>query len=63
MRILYVCMGIMMYLPVTGGDGGDGGNGGDGGGGSFSSLARIWGECSTIHSPPALFFFFFLSED
>ena len=26
---------------------------------AFSSLARIWGECSTIHSPPALFFFFF----
>ena len=23
----------------------------------FSSLARILGECSTIHSPPALFFF------
>ena len=25
--------------------------------GAFSSRARIWGECSTIHSPPALFFF------
>ena len=25
---------------------------------AFSSLARIWGQCSTIHSPPALFFFF-----
>ena len=25
----------------------------------FSSLARIWGECLTIHSPPAFFFFFF----
>ena len=24
---------------------------------AFSSLARIFGECSTIHSPPALFFF------
>ena len=23
---------------------------------AFSSLARIWGECSTIHFPPALFF-------
>ena len=23
---------------------------------AFTSLARIWGECSTIHSPPALFF-------
>ena len=23
----------------------------------FSSLARILGECSTIHFPPALFFF------
>ena len=23
---------------------------------SFSLLARIWGECSTIHFPPALFF-------
>ena len=21
----------------------------------FSSLARIWGECSTSHSPPAFF--------
>ena len=31
---------------------------------AFSSLARILGECSIIHSPPALFFsflFFFLS--
>ena len=26
---------------------------------AFSSRARILGECSTIHSPPALFFFFF----
>ena len=24
---------------------------------AFSSRARILGECSTIHSPPALFFF------
>ena len=36
--------------------------GGSGGAGvvvvSFSSLARIWGECSTSHSPPALFIFF-----
>ena len=24
---------------------------------AFSSLARILGECLTIHSPPALFFF------
>ena len=23
---------------------------------AFSSRARIWGECSTIHSPPELFF-------
>ena len=23
---------------------------------AFSLCARIWGECSTIHSPPALFF-------
>ena len=22
---------------------------------AFPSLARIWGECLTIHSPPALF--------
>ena len=28
------------------------------GGGAFSSQASIWGECSTVHSPPALFFFF-----
>ena len=27
-----------------------------------SSRARILGECSTIHSPPALFFFFFEVE-
>ena len=27
-----------------------------------SSLARISGECSTIQSPPALFFLFFLAE-
>ena len=26
--------------------------------GGFSSLARIWGEGSTIHSPSVLFFFF-----
>ena len=26
---------------------------------AFSSLARISGECSTIHSQPALFLFFF----
>ena len=25
---------------------------------AFSSRARILGECSTIHSPPVLFFFF-----
>ena len=25
---------------------------------AFSSSARIWGDCSTIHSGPALFFFF-----
>ena len=24
---------------------------------AFSTLARVLGECSTIHSPPALFFF------
>ena len=24
---------------------------------AFSSHVRIWGECSTIHSPPALLFF------
>ena len=29
---------------------------------AFSSLARILGECSTIHSLPALFFFFFEVE-
>ena len=29
---------------------------------AFSSLARIWGECSTIHSPSAFFFFFFKVE-
>ena len=28
---------------------------------AFSALTRIFGECSTIHSPPALFFVF-LSE-
>ena len=22
---------------------------------AFSSLGRIWGECSTVHSPPVLF--------
>ena len=29
---------------------------------AFSSRARIFGECLTIHSPPALFFFFFKVE-
>ena len=29
---------------------------------AFSSLVRILGECSTIHSPTALFFFFFLNR-
>ena len=33
-----------------------------GGGVASSSLAKILGECSTIHSPPALFFFFFRVE-
>ena len=48
---------------ATGGGGGGGGSGdGCGGGGVFSSLARILGECSTNHSPPALFFFFFKSR-
>ena len=28
---------------------------------TFSSLARIWEVCSTMHSPPELFFFFFFS--
>ena len=28
----------------------------------FSSRAWIWGECSTIHSRPAIFFFFFKVE-
>ena len=28
----------------------------------FSSLASIFGECSTIHSPPVLFLFFFKVE-
>ena len=28
---------------------------------AFSSLAKILGECSTIHSPPALFLYFFHS--
>ena len=23
---------------------------------AFSALVRIWGECASIHSPPALFF-------
>ena len=32
------------------------------GGVAFSTLARICGECSTIHSPPALFFFSFKVE-
>ena len=30
---------------------------------AFSSLARILGECSTIHSPLALFFFSFFKLD
>ena len=30
---------------------------------AFSSLARILGECSTIHSPPALFFFLFFKVE
>ena len=37
----------------------NGGGGGGGGGGlvvAFSSRTRILGECSTIQSPPALFF-------
>ena len=25
---------------------------------AFPSPARIWGDCSTIHSPPEIFFFF-----
>ena len=29
---------------------------------NFSWLAKIWGECSTIHSPPTPFFFFFKVE-
>ena len=28
----------------------------------FSSRARILGECSTSHSPPALFYFIFIAE-
>ena len=31
--------------------------GGGGEGGAFSRRARILGECSTFHSPAALFFF------
>ena len=34
-------------------------NYGGGGGGSISSRATIWGECSTIYSPPSLFLLFF----
>ena len=35
-------------------------NGGGGGsGGGFFLACQIWGECSTIHSPPELFFFSF----
>ena len=30
---------------------------------AFSSLARILGECSTIHSQPALFLFFFFEVE
>ena len=30
---------------------------------AFSSLERIWGECSTVHFPPALFFFFFFNVE
>ena len=29
---------------------------------AFASLAKIWGEYSTIHSPHALLFFFFFFE-
>ena len=29
---------------------------------AFSSLARIWGEYSTIHSPPAFFVLFFKED-
>ena len=29
---------------------------------ALSSLARVFGECSTIHYPPELFFFFFKLE-
>ena len=29
---------------------------------AFSSRARIWGECSTIYSPPAFLFFIFLKS-
>ena len=29
----------------------------------FASGARIWGECWTIHSQPALFFFFFFKVE
>ena len=32
-------------------------------GGGFSSHEWIWGWISTNHSPPALIFFFFLSDD
>ena len=32
------------------------------GGGGFSSLARIWGDCLTIHSPLAPFFSFFRGD-
>ena len=28
----------------------------------FASGARIWGECSTNYSLPALYYFFFLAE-
>ena len=30
---------------------------------AFSSRARILGECSATHSPPALFFFFFFKVE
>ena len=30
---------------------------------AFSSRVRILGECSTIHSPPALVFFFFFKVE
>ena len=35
-------------------------SGGGGGGGGFSSLAKILGECSSIHSPTAILIFLHL---